>query len=336
VEKRKLPRDKVCTGMIMGGWARDVIAQEFGEIPREILAEPYYLRGIKLHIGNRDVETIANPMPIAWRKDLDYWMCQKATEAGAEVRDMLKVTGIGSFGSLYEIQFQMGQRIGRLYSKYIVGADGAFSTVRKSLFPHSTVSCRPVYRECYEGQLALAKDYFHWFFPFNSAQPRFDVNHKGRFFLLEGGAIRLLKDRIFTILKEFGFQQNMKPIWRDGCLSLPSLEDSGKRQFVRAKDNALLVGDAACLIMPITQEGIGTALKSGRLAAESIIKAARLGVKADTIYARELRGIEEVLQHIRLLAQELRDAATEDRATFRESLVNSFNEAIRAQGTVCL
>ncbi|KPK24487.1 MAG: hypothetical protein AMK69_16020, partial [Nitrospira bacterium SG8_3] len=33
LEKKKLPRDKVCTGMLMGPWATDTIQQEFGEVP---------------------------------------------------------------------------------------------------------------------------------------------------------------------------------------------------------------------------------------------------------------------------------------------------------------
>lgn len=32
VEKKKLPRDKVCTGMVMGDWAHEIIRSEFGEI----------------------------------------------------------------------------------------------------------------------------------------------------------------------------------------------------------------------------------------------------------------------------------------------------------------
>ncbi|MEJ2729765.1 MAG: FAD-dependent oxidoreductase [Deltaproteobacteria bacterium] len=37
IERKRLPRDKVCSGMIMGPWANEVIAQEFGGIPDSIL-----------------------------------------------------------------------------------------------------------------------------------------------------------------------------------------------------------------------------------------------------------------------------------------------------------
>ena len=31
IEKKELPRDKVCSGMIMGQWALEIIRQEFGQ-----------------------------------------------------------------------------------------------------------------------------------------------------------------------------------------------------------------------------------------------------------------------------------------------------------------
>lgn len=40
LEKKKLPREKVCTGMIMSPMAQDSLKQEFGEIPREVLTTP--------------------------------------------------------------------------------------------------------------------------------------------------------------------------------------------------------------------------------------------------------------------------------------------------------
>ncbi|MFH0845411.1 MAG: FAD-dependent oxidoreductase, partial [Pseudomonadota bacterium] len=43
LEKKRLPRDKVCTGMVMGIWAHTLIKKEFGEIPRGILVDPCYL-----------------------------------------------------------------------------------------------------------------------------------------------------------------------------------------------------------------------------------------------------------------------------------------------------
>ena len=63
------------------------------------------------------------------------------------------------------------------------------------------------------------------------------------------------------------------------------------RTFLPAKGNALLVGDAAGLLMPASGEGIGCGLRSGLLAASSIIKAIESGGQADKIYLEEFKAI---------------------------------------------
>ena len=50
VERKRLPRDKVCSGMVMGPWANDIIAREFGEIPKRVLVSPNYLCGQLIHV----------------------------------------------------------------------------------------------------------------------------------------------------------------------------------------------------------------------------------------------------------------------------------------------
>ncbi|MDY7037946.1 MAG: hypothetical protein SV375_17510 [Thermodesulfobacteriota bacterium] len=42
VEKKKLPRDKVCSGTLVSDLAQDDIQSEFGIIPEEIFTNPSY------------------------------------------------------------------------------------------------------------------------------------------------------------------------------------------------------------------------------------------------------------------------------------------------------
>ncbi len=50
LEMSKLPRDKVCSRMIMGPVAYTLIKQEFGGLPERILSSPYYLSGYMFHV----------------------------------------------------------------------------------------------------------------------------------------------------------------------------------------------------------------------------------------------------------------------------------------------
>jgi len=92
LEKKRLPRDKVCSGMLLGCWARKLVQQEFGNIPVDVLVEPY--KGMGFHLGGGRSTEMEVHIPVGWRKDLDYWMCSKASQTGARLRDTAKVTGI--------------------------------------------------------------------------------------------------------------------------------------------------------------------------------------------------------------------------------------------------
>ncbi|MFC1870614.1 NAD(P)/FAD-dependent oxidoreductase [Chloroflexota bacterium] len=53
----------------------------------------------------------------------------------------------------------------------------------------------------------------------------------------------------------------------------------------------MLVGEAGGFVLPVSGEGIGTSIKSGLLAADSIIKATKSGVSPDGIYLEEVEVI---------------------------------------------
>ncbi len=185
----------------------------------------------------------------------------------------------------------------KIKARFVIGADGGASAVRKSLFPKLKVQFSVPIRECYKGTLDLEKDYFHWFFPKYRLRPRFGLNHKQDCFLIEGSGIKELKKEIIHILAKYGFNPERKALWKDGCL-IPRLHEaliSGN--FSPAAGN-VLVGDAAGLLLPITFEGIGTALKSGLLAADAIAEAAKLGKEAAGEYLRELKSIVTVIERL--------------------------------------
>src|SRR5665648_80506 len=72
LEKKRLPRDKVCSGLLLGRLARNLITEEFGPVPEEIVLRR--MHGLILWMPGIGQRKIAQDTPIAWRKDLDYWM----------------------------------------------------------------------------------------------------------------------------------------------------------------------------------------------------------------------------------------------------------------------
>ena len=331
LERKKLPRDKVCSGMVMGPWANDIIDQEFGSIPEKVLTKPPQLSGHMMHVPGTPPQRILHKTPLAWRKDLDFWMIRVAREEGVEIQEGGRVIGVTQKAGTCTITMIQGKTPRKLESKFVIGADGGASAVRKSLFPQLNVQYSVPIRECYDGALDLEKDYFHWFFPKHRARPRFGLNHKGDCFLIEGSGIKELRNEINQILTRYGFNPEKKALWRDGCL-VPRLHQaliSGA--FSPAKANVLLIGDAAGLLFPITFEGIGTALKSGILAADSIAQSIKKGSGAAGIYLRALKPIVEIIRRLDSWNQKLELKAKGDHLEFSRALKAAYAHTLKVE-----
>ncbi len=289
LEKNKLPRNKVCTGMIMSTLSQKLVKEEFGDAPKEVLTNPSYLMGIKFHAPATKTLTFEHKMPFAWRKDLDFWMNQSAQRAGAAVWDKARIKEIVEDEKGYILRIEKDSEIKRIRARFLIGADGTLSIVRKALFPNSKMEYQLCVRYCYQRSLELNPEYAHYFYLNESTV--FEINHKDNVFLLEvtprshfqnGSKIRLEAEDWLT--RDFNFTSDSRPLWRDGCFEPSMVRRRFSGAFPLATNNALLVGNAAGLSKPITGEGIGTALKSGLMAAEAVVQANRKGGKADHFY----------------------------------------------------
>ncbi|MCX5811354.1 MAG: NAD(P)/FAD-dependent oxidoreductase [Proteobacteria bacterium] len=335
VEKKLLPRDKVCSGMVMGYWAKDLMKENFGDIPKDVLIEQGQYNGITLHVGAEALVDIPAPIPVGWRKNLDYWMCKKAVEAGTQLKDGARVYNIRQLDRGYEVALKKENKETEIINtRFLIGADGAYSAVRKFVCPDLKVRYRPAYRECYEENLSIEKDRFHWFFPLIASSPRFDINYKEHFLLIEGGNIRQINVTMRRILGRYGFHPDVKPLWRDGCV-IPVLHgDLLNGTFVPAKDNAMLVGDAAGMLFPFTHEGIGAALKSGVLAAQAVTEAIAENNTAGELYMRKIQGIKVFLKELWLLHQEMNDIAKNGADALAEAMGKFIEKTVQETGLV--
>jgi flavin-dependent dehydrogenase len=324
LEKRRLPREKVCTGMVMGPWAHGIIQDEFGDIPREILVSPYHLRGHMIHVPGADRQRIEWRTPLAWRKDLDFWMNQIAKERGVVIWDGARVIRVGQGDGKCTVALEKEGAFHEISAGFVIGADGATSSVRKSLFPGLKVRYSAPVRQCFRGALSIEREYIHWFFPRNRHRPRFDLIHKGDVFLIEGSGIRALRQEIETVLSPYGYTPGTRPLWQDGCLMPLLHSELFSGAFTPARENILLIGDAAGLFFPVTYEGIGAALKSGILAADSVAATSLPGEGASLIYLHAMKSFLQQLEKLYFLQESL--AGASDLST---ALKTAYEETLR-------
>jgi len=294
-----------------------------------VLIDPGHLSGHMLHVPGVPTQVIKCRMPVTWRKDLDSWMNEEATKEGVQIRDRTRVAAVSHDDRGCDLTIEDDEGRKRFRTRVLIGADGATSVVRRSLFPALKVRYSSPIRECYKGSLDIERDYCHWFFPKSLPRPRFALNHKGDFFLIEGSGIRELKEDIRLTLADYGFSTNAQPLWRDGC-SVPLLhKELITGAFSPARDNTLLVGDAAGLILPITFEGIGTALKSGFLAADTVTATGQ-GKKAGKIYLQKLEPILSAIKMFHGLQENLSLTAAKGASELAKGLKEAYEETLKS------
>ena len=331
IEKKELPRDKVCSGMIMGQWALKMIRETFGDIPPSVLTDPPLLSGHRFYVGPDKTEELKWPTALSWRKDLDFWMVREAVKSGVQLRDGVRVARITLLNGRCRITLGKGKTTEELDARFVIGADGAASVVRRSIFPELKVRFSGPLRECYEGALDLDKDFFHWFFPNSLPRPRFNVNHKNDVFLIEGSGLRELDKEIKEALSPYGFHPESQPLWKDGCAIALLHDDLLSGVFQPARGNVLLIGDAAGLILPITFEGIGSALKSGILAAEAIIKGFENEKEVGPSYVKSLEPILETIGRLLKVQDALKTALNGGPDFLAKALKDAYRKTLTIQ-----
>ncbi|HKI48544.1 MAG TPA: hypothetical protein VKA69_04415, partial [Desulfobacteria bacterium] len=162
-------------------------------------------------------------------------------------------------------------------------------------------------------------------------RPRFNVNHKDDVFLIEGSGLRELRKEIKETLAPYGFDPHSQPLWKDGCAIALLHDDLLSGVFQPAKRNVLLIGDAAGLILPITFEGIGSALKSGILAAEAIIKRLDHEKEVGSSYVKSLEPILETIGRLCKVQDGLKTAANGGPDFLAKALKDAYRETLTLQ-----
>lgn len=194
-----------------------------------------------------------------------------AKESQAEIKLNCQVVKIERLEDVWQIKTKDGQTF---KSKYLIGADGVNSIVRKKVFPENERKTELIPAIEYLVELEKQIDterlamYFDnqkysqgyaWFFP--KSKQTANIGLCGKNIRLAEKFEELLAT---TIKKTYGSYRLLKN--KSGLIPLTQ---KGGSFF---KNNAFLVGDAAGLVDPLFKGGIGQALQSGKIAADSILE----------------------------------------------------------------
>jgi geranylgeranyl reductase family protein len=295
VDKARFPRDKLCGGLLSERCIGALRASFGPQCAAPIEVTTY---GASIYDRDRPLVRVGHhkPMHFTSRRTFDAHLVSIAALRGAEVLEGNAVTAV----ELASGTVRLGD--GReLQTSFIVGADGAGSRIRKLLgIPidrddfavglEAEVARDSVGRDVPnpEAYFGIAEWGYGWVFP------KRDTLTVGIGGLANRNTDLRARYRELA-LAAFG-RVPPEPL----CGSpIPFGNFVGKP----GRGSALLVGDAAGLVEPLTGEGIAFAIQSGRFAAEAIVEAARNGVPEHALdfYDAGYRTITRAFRDVRLL-----------------------------------
>jgi menaquinone-9 beta-reductase len=226
---------------------------------------------------------------VAPRYYFDAVIQQQAVESGAEFKQGLVKEPLIEDGRVVGVQAQFNGSVKELRSKVVVGADGVTSAIARGLRPverqhndvHRAVALRAYITDLEEIEREVefylydeVLPGYAWIFPAGNGKSniglgmRLDVFRKGG---------HNLKD----MLRDFLELPQIKPrLMRGGeveKVKIWQLNFGSQKKLQHSFDGALLVGDAAGFINPLTGGGIHNALISSNLAGQAIDEALQIG-----------------------------------------------------------
>ena len=161
-------------------------------------------------------------------------------------------------------------KLTEIKSRLIAGADGAFSIVRRSLFPDRKIFRYTAIQEWYEAFDDSLPAYSCIYDEKTSDSCSWTIRKDG-FYIFGGafktGGCRAAFESQKARLEDFFGRKFPAPVRREACLVCCPKK---KSEIFLGGGGAYLLGEAAGLISASSFEGISSAIRSGRLLAESI------------------------------------------------------------------
>jgi geranylgeranyl reductase family protein len=285
LDRQTFPRDKVCGDGVPAGALNMLYALGMEEKIRS--AGFYYVDSIRLvspkgHIMDADLQESKKGLhsAIVPRLEFDALLQQHAVDSGAEFVQARVSEPIVEEGKVKGVRARINGTTQSIYSPIVIGADGVTSVIARALRPHEhedghrAVALR-AYIEDIDELPRRVEFYLYeqilpgyaWIFPLGENKANIGLGMRLDRFREEDKNLK-------EMLQRFMDMPDIKKRLHNGGhlegVATWQLNFGSQKNIQRAYDGALLVGDSAGLINPLTGGGISNAITSAWLAADAV------------------------------------------------------------------
>lgn len=249
---------KPCGGLLAPD-AQKALARFDLTLPRDILAGPQIFAVHTLDLATGRSRRYQRFYLNLDRHKFDLWMLSLVPDSVEVVPGVCKAAAREREG--YRLTYVENGVRKEVFARYVVGADGSFSLVRRTFWPEAPIRRYAAVQQWFRD--ANPSPFYSCVFdPENTDCYSWGLSKDGYFIF--GGAFppkgcRARFERQKAALEQYGYR--FGPALRtEACLvSRPA----SRREFCLAKEGAFLIGEAAGFISPSSLEGISGAINSG-------------------------------------------------------------------------